>query len=44
VGLGKAEREKEGKKGGVVKIAYMSAFIPEENVSLMAAFGGVVPE
>jgi hypothetical protein len=44
VGLGTAERDKEGKKRGVLGIAYISAFVPEENVSLMTAFGGVAPE
>jgi len=28
-GLSKAEREKEGKKGGVVRIAYMTCLVPE---------------
>ena len=44
VGLGKAEREKEGKKGGVLRIAYICSFAPEENVSLVTAFGGITPE
>ena len=43
-GLSKVERGKEGKKGGVVKLAYISAFVPFEGVSLLAAFGGAVPE
>ena len=43
-GLGKVERQKEGKKGGVIRIAYMSAFIPPEGVSLIDALGGVIPE
>ncbi|KUJ18949.1 alpha/beta-hydrolase [Mollisia scopiformis] len=43
-GLGKVEREKEGKKNGVVRIAYLCAFCPVENVSLIDAFGGKEPE
>ncbi|KAE8449320.1 hypothetical protein EG329_008221 [Mollisiaceae sp. DMI_Dod_QoI] len=43
-GLGKKEREKEGKKNGVVRIAYLCAFCPVENVSLIQAFGGEEPE
>lgn len=43
-GLGKAERSKESKEGGVVRIAYMSAFVPAEGVSLITAFGGTAPE
>jgi pimeloyl-ACP methyl ester carboxylesterase len=39
-GLGKEEREKNGEKGGVVKLAYISAFVPMEGVSLTQAFGG----
>jgi hypothetical protein len=27
-GISKAEREKEGKKGGVVRVAYMTALVP----------------
>ncbi|KAH7123758.1 Alpha/beta hydrolase fold-1 [Dendryphion nanum] len=36
-GLGKKERTAEGKKGGVIKTAYMAAFILPEGVSLMDA-------
>jgi hypothetical protein len=32
-GLGKEEREKKGKKGGVVKLGYMTALVPEVGVS-----------
>jgi pimeloyl-ACP methyl ester carboxylesterase len=39
-GLSKIERQKEGKKGGVVRIAYMTSFVLTEGVSLIAAFGG----
>lgn len=42
-GLSKAEREKEGKKGGVVKLAYLCAFVPPEGVSLSVARGGNDP-
>lgn len=42
-GLGKEEREREGEKGGVVRMAYISAFIPLEGVSFMEAFGGQPP-
>ncbi|CZR55879.1 uncharacterized protein PAC_05767 [Phialocephala subalpina] len=43
-GLGKIQREKKGKKNGVVRIAYLAAFCPVENVSLIEAFGGHEPE
>ncbi|KAI9743528.1 MAG: hypothetical protein M1818_002842 [Claussenomyces sp. TS43310] len=43
-GLSKAEREKNGGKGGVVKLAFMCAFVPSEHVSLIDAFGGQIPE
>jgi len=43
-GLSKAERQKEGKKGGVVKMAYMCAFIPPEGVSLSMATGVKDPD
>ena len=42
-GLSKTEREKDGKKGGVVKLAYMCAFVPPEGVSLSMALGGRDP-
>ena len=35
---------KEGKKNGVVRIAYLAPFCPVENVSLIEAFGGHEPE
>lgn len=34
-GYGKAQREKAGKKGGVVRVGYLAAFIAEKGVSLM---------
>jgi pimeloyl-ACP methyl ester carboxylesterase len=42
-GLGKVQRDKDGKNGGVVKIAYLCAFAPSENVSLIDAQGGQIP-
>ncbi|KAH7392808.1 Alpha/beta hydrolase fold-1 [Pyrenochaeta sp. MPI-SDFR-AT-0127] len=42
VGLGKKEREAEGKKGGVTKAGYMAAFIVPEGVSLMDSLPGVL--
>ncbi|CAO2648609.1 Nn.00g078760.m01.CDS01 [Neocucurbitaria sp. VM-36] len=39
-GLGKREREAAGKKGGVVRSAYIAAFILPEGVSLIDAIGG----
>jgi hypothetical protein len=38
-GLSKAERERKGEKGGVVKLAYISAFVPPEGVGLIDAYG-----
>jgi hypothetical protein len=43
-GLSKEERKKGGKEGGVVKQAFLTGFIPPENVSLITAFGGTAPE
>jgi len=43
-GLGKVEREKAGEKGGVMRLAYVSAFVPSERVSLIEAFGGTPPD
>lgn len=37
--LSKAERAKEGKSGGVVKIAFLCAFLVPAGVSLLAAMG-----
>ena len=42
--MGKVQREKEGNNGGVVKIAYLCAFAPSENVSLIEAQGGQIPD
>jgi hypothetical protein len=43
-GLGKADREKDGKTGGVVKLVFISAFIPDVGESLIGAFGGTPPD
>lgn len=43
-GLAKKQRETEGKKNGVIRIAYLCAFCPVENVSLIEAFAGEEPE
>lgn len=43
-GLSKVEREKDGKKGGVIKLAYLCAFVPPEGVSLSVARGGNDPD
>jgi hypothetical protein len=42
-GLSKQEREVEGKKGGVVRVGYMAAFIVDEGVCLMDVIGGKDP-
>ena len=39
-GLGKVQRQKEGKPGGVVRIAFLCAFVPAEGLSLFDALGG----
>jgi pimeloyl-ACP methyl ester carboxylesterase len=36
-------REKEGKKGGVVRIVYMCAFLLDVGQTLAGAFGGSLP-
>ena len=43
VGYGKKQREEAGKKGGVVKGAYMCAFLVPEGVSLMDAIQHQIP-
>ncbi|KAH7554706.1 Alpha/beta hydrolase fold-1 [Bipolaris maydis] len=40
MGLSKAEREQKGKKGGVIRTGYMTAFIVDIGVSMMDAAGG----
>lgn len=44
-GLSKQARKKEGKKGGVVRLAYMSALVPEIGQGAMdVSIGGADPE
>lgn len=43
-GLSKAERQAAGETGGVTKLIFISAFIPEVGESLIGAFGGVPPD
>jgi len=43
-GLSKTERDKDGKRGGVVKLAYMCAFVPPEGVNLTTARGAADSE
>ena len=46
-GVSKVEREKEGKKGGVVRVAYMTALVPavgESDGALMATAQTPAPE
>lgn len=43
-GLSRAQREKTGQKGGVVKLIFLSAFIPDVGQSLLQAFGGTAPD
>jgi pimeloyl-ACP methyl ester carboxylesterase len=41
-GLSKEDRAKDGKKGGVTRLIYITAFALPEGVSLMSAGGGKV--
>ncbi|KAA8648627.1 uncharacterized protein ATNIH1004_004512 [Aspergillus tanneri] len=43
-GPSKTDREKEGKTGGVVRLVFVTAFIPDIGQSLIAAFGGTSPD
>lgn len=43
-GLSRAEREKDGKKGAVVKMTFVSSFVLPQDTSLVDAIGGVVPD
>ena len=43
-GLGKEEREKDGKKGGVVALAYITAVVPAVGDSAMGVLASVPPE
>jgi pimeloyl-ACP methyl ester carboxylesterase len=40
-GLSKAERKRDGKKGAVVKMTFVSSFILPEDTSLLDSIGGV---
>src|SRR5690242_875271 len=40
-GLGKKEREAEGKKGGVIRTGYMTAFIGPEDMTLIKSIPGI---
>ncbi|KAI2792391.1 hypothetical protein POX_b02428 [Penicillium oxalicum] len=42
-GLERGEREKEGQNGGVVKLVFIAAFIPQMGESMISAFGGHLP-
>ncbi|KAH8792543.1 hypothetical protein BGZ57DRAFT_848988 [Hyaloscypha finlandica] len=39
-GLGRAERDKEGKEAEVMKLSFVAAFVAEEGISLEMAVGG----
>lgn len=43
-GLSKTERQAAGESGGVSKLIFISAFIPDVGESLIGAFGGVAPD
>lgn len=43
-GLGKKEREAKGEKGGVMRTAYMCAFMAPQNFSLSDALQGQIPD
>ncbi|KAL4762042.1 alpha/beta hydrolase [Aspergillus foveolatus] len=43
-GLSKTERQAAGEIGGVAKLIFISAFIPDCGESLIGAFGGVPPD
>ncbi|KAJ5891578.1 uncharacterized protein N7473_007806 [Penicillium subrubescens] len=42
-GLERSDLENAGKKGGVIKLVYLAAFIPQVGESLISAFGGTPP-
>jgi hypothetical protein len=42
-GLERSTLENAGKKGGVIKLVYIAAFIPQVGESLISAFGGTPP-
>jgi hypothetical protein len=43
-GLSRTHRQKSGQAGGVAKLIFISAFIPDVGQSLIQAFGGQAPE
>jgi len=43
-GMGKKEREAKGEKGGIVRAAYMCAFMAPEGVSLLDAIQHQIPD
>lgn len=43
-GLSRTQRQNNGQEGGVVKLVFLSAFIPDVGQSLLQAFGGQAPE
>lgn len=43
-GLSKADRQKEGKKGGVVRLAYMTCLVPEHGATAASVLSGAPPE
>ncbi|KAE8153364.1 Alpha/beta hydrolase fold-1 [Aspergillus avenaceus] len=43
-GLSRAERQEQGLEGGVVRLIFISAFLPTVGQSLIGAVGGVVPD
>lgn len=43
-GLSQRQRQQTGQEGGVVKLIYMCAFIPDIGQSLLQAFGGQQPD
>ncbi|KAJ5541905.1 hypothetical protein N7535_004324 [Penicillium sp. DV-2018c] len=43
-GLGKSDREQAGLKGGVSRLIFISAFLPNVGESLIGAFGGTSPD
>ena len=43
-GLSKAERQKQGKKGGIVRLAFMTTLVPDIGVSAGSLLADVPPE
>jgi len=42
-GLGKEERQKEGKKGGIVRLGYLTSLVPAVGVAALRVLGDVEP-